>query len=151
PTINIKESERLPRQQSSSAGRLKAARTSAYRVSITLQGQAAICWVLPIYDELGLVAKLYLGPRQDGGIFTDEDMDLAHICGQRILDTLRGHEAMLAVSGLLRRRVVDVKLLDAQQRRILHDEILPQMHLALLKLEASRSLVKSEHEAAPIM
>lgn len=151
PTINSKESERLPRQQSSSAGRLKAARSNAYRVSITLQGQAAICWVLPIYDELGLVAKLYLGPRQDGGIFTDEDMDLAHICGQRILDTLRGHEAMLAVSGLLRRRVVDVKLLDAQQRRILHDEILPQMHLALLKLETSRSLVKSEQETAPIM
>ncbi len=99
-----------------------------------------ICWVLPIYDERGLVAALYLGPREDGGAFTDEDMDLAQACGQRILDTLGDHEAMQAVAGLLRRRIVDVKLLGAQQRRVLHDEILPQMHLALLRLETLRSL-----------
>ncbi len=110
------------------------------RMQITLQGQAMICWVLPIYDERGLVAALYLGPREDGGAFTDEDMDLAQACGQRILDTLGDHEAMQAVAGLLRRRIVDVKLLGAQQRRVLHDEILPQMHLALLRLETLRSV-----------
>ncbi|HYX49918.1 MAG TPA: ATP-binding protein, partial [Ktedonobacteraceae bacterium] len=98
-----------------------------------------ICWVLPIFDERGLVAALYLGPREDGGAFTEEDMDLAQACGQRILDTLGDHEAMQAVAGLLRRRTVDVKLLGAQQRRVLHDEILPQMHLALLRLETLRS------------
>jgi len=97
-----------------------------------------ICWVLPMHDERGPVATLYLGPRQDGGTFTDEDMDLAQACGQRILDTLGDHEAMQAVAGLLRRRIVDVKLLGAQQRRVLHDEILPQMHLALLRLETLR-------------
>jgi signal transduction histidine kinase len=110
------------------------------RVQISLHGQKKICWVLPIYDERGLVAALYLGPREDGGAFTDEDMNLAHACGQRILDTLGDHEAMQAVAGLLRRRIVDVKLLGAQQRRVLHDEILPQMHLALLRLETLRSL-----------
>ncbi len=110
------------------------------RVQIILHGQPMICWVLPIYDELGPVATLYLGPREDEGAFTDEDMNLAHACGQRILDTLGDHEAMQAVAGLLRRRIVDVKLLGAQQRRVLHDEILPQMHLALLRLESLRSL-----------
>jgi two-component sensor histidine kinase len=114
------------------------------RVQITLHGERMICWVLPIYDERGLVAALYLGPREDGGAFTDEDMNLAHACGQRILDTLGDHEAMQAVAGLLRRRVVDVKLLGAQQRRVLHDEILPQMHLALLRLETLRSLPDSK-------
>src|SRR5216683_2869698 len=109
------------------------------RVQITLHGQPMICWVLPIFDERGLVAALYLGPRDDGGAFTDEDMALAQACGQRILDTLGDHEAMQAVAGLLRRRIVDVKLLGAQQRRVLHDEILPQMHLALLRLETLRS------------
>ncbi|HEV2661294.1 MAG TPA: hypothetical protein VGU68_11875, partial [Ktedonobacteraceae bacterium] len=108
---------------------------NAYRISVSWQGLPIICWVLPIYDEFGLVARLYLGPRQDRAGFTDEDMDLAHACGQRILDTLRDHEAMLTVASLLKRRVVDVKLLGAQQRRVLHDEILPQMHLALLRLE----------------
>ena len=64
---------------------------------------------------------------------------IAQACGQRILDTLGDHEAMQAVAGILRRRTVDVKLLGAQQRRVLHDEILPQMHLALLRLETLRS------------
>src|SRR5205807_3362474 len=114
------------------------------RVQLTINGQPMICWVLPIYDELGLVAMLYLGPREDGGAFTDEDMNLAHACGQRILDALGDHEAMQAVAGLLRRRIVDVKLLGAQQRRILHDDILPQMHLALLRLEALRSSIDTD-------
>jgi two-component sensor histidine kinase len=98
---------------------------------------------VPIYNERGLAATLYLGPREDGSVFTDEDMNLAHACGQRILDTLGDHEAMQAVASLLRRRVVDVKLLGAQQRRVLHDEILPQMHLALLQLERLRSSPES--------
>jgi len=110
-----------------------------YRMRMTLQGTSVICWVLPLYDELGLVANLYLGPRKDGSVFTDEDMDLAQVCGQRILDTLRDHEAMLTVASLLRRRIVDVKLLGAQQRRVLHDEILPMLHLALLRMETLRA------------
>lgn len=114
------------------------------RARITLNGKRMICWILPIHDELGLVAMLYLGPREDGSVFTDEDMNLAHACGQRILDTLGDHEAMQAVAALLKRRIVDVKLLGAQQRRVLHDEILPQMHLALLRLETLRSLIPVE-------
>lgn len=117
------------------------------RIQVPVDGQAMICWMLPIYDERGPVAVLYLGPREDGGAFTDEDMNLAHACGQRILDTLGDHEAMQAVASLLRRRIVDVKLLGAQQRRILHDEILPQMHLALLRLETLRSLPAQRQSA----
>ncbi|HZS79311.1 MAG TPA: ATP-binding protein [Ktedonobacteraceae bacterium] len=118
------------------------------RIQVTLYGRPTICWLLPIYDERGLVATLYLGPREDGGAFTDEDMNLAHACGQRILDTLVDHEAMQAVAGLLRRRIIDVKLLGAQQRRILHDEILPQMHLALLRLETLRSLPEIQQQTS---
>jgi two-component sensor histidine kinase len=114
--------------------------TLARRIQIHVNDLPMVVWILPIYNERGLVATLYLGPREDGSAFTDEDMNLAHTCGQRILDTLGDHEAMQAVAGLLRRRVVDVKLLGAQQRRVLHDEILPQMHLALLQLERLRFL-----------
>jgi signal transduction histidine kinase len=129
----------IDRSMASIPGR-ESVSIQAHRLRMTVDGQMIICWVLPMYDERGLVATLYLGPRQDGGAFTDEDMDLAHACGQRILDTLGDHEAMQAVAGLLRHRIVDVKLLGAQQRRVLHDEILPQMHLALLRLETLHSL-----------
>lgn len=117
---------------------------SPARISVTMKGERMICWVLPVYDDLGLVAMLYLGPREDGAAFTGEDMELARACGRRILDTLSDHEAMQAVAGLLRRRIVSVKLLDAQHRRILHDDILPQMHLALLRMETLRSLENAQ-------
>jgi signal transduction histidine kinase len=121
----------------------------AHRVRMRLaSGEPMICWVMPLYDERGLVATLYLGPREDGGTFTKEDMNLAQACGQRILDTIGDHEAMQAMAGLLRRRIVDVKLLGAQQRRVLHDEILPQMHLALLHLETLRTLVAEAHDGS---
>jgi two-component sensor histidine kinase len=119
------------------------------RIQVYANEQPIIVWILPIYNERGLAATLYLGPREDGAVFTDEDMNLAHACGQRILDTLGDHEAMQAVANLLRRRVVDVKLLGAQQRRVLHDEILPQMHLALLQLERLRSLPESSEHTEP--
>ena len=118
----------------------------SYRLRMTLHGKAVICWVMPIYDDLGLVANLYLGPREDGGVLTDEDMELAQACGQRILDTLRDHEAMLTVASLLRRRVVDVKLMGAQTRRVLHDEILPMLHLALLRLETVRPAISPQSD-----
>src|SRR5207253_8987547 len=123
------------------AGKLEqgARGVNVHRVQMTLQGRPIICWVFPIYDERGLVATLYLGPRQDGGAFTHEDMDLAHACGQRILDTLGDHEAMQPVAALLRRRIVDVKLLGAQHRRILDDDSRPQRHLALFRFETLRA------------
>ena len=127
-------------------GAMAVTKHTPTRVRMTVQGQSLICWVLPIYDELGVVATFYLGPRHDESLFTEEDMDLAQACGQRILDTLRDHEAMQAVAGLLRRRIVDVKLLDAQHRRVLHDEILPRMHLALLRLETARYMLNNEEK-----
>ncbi len=138
-TPRYASSERRGPPPSQSANTLTTHVSFAKRIQIYIKEQPLIIWILPIYNERGLVATLYLGPREDGGVFTDEDMNLAHACGQRILDTLSDHEAMQAVADLLRRRVIDVKLLGAQQRRVLHDEILPQIHLALLQLEMLRA------------
>jgi two-component sensor histidine kinase len=140
PGILIPALKNRRKQERDAAWIMNGVSETPSRIQIPVNGVPMICWVLPIHDERGLVATLYLGPREDGGAFTDEDMNLAHACGQRILDTLGDHEAMQAVAGLLRRRIIDVKLLGAQQRRVLHDEILPQMHLALLRLETLRSL-----------
>lgn len=140
--------DRRKRDREAAAWTVNGVSEAPLRIQVPVDGVPMICWVLPIHDERGLVATLYLGPREDGGAFTDEDMNLAHACGQRILDTLGDHEAMQAVAGLLRRRIIDVKLLGAQQRRVLHDEILPQMHLALLSLETLRSLPGTKEKPA---
>lgn len=142
PLRNLGSDFRIPRLWQGEHEPARA-ETLARRVQIYPNGRPMLIWILPIYNERGLAATLYLGPREDRGAFTDEDMNLAHACGQRILDTLGDHEAMQAVASLLRRRIVDVKLLGAQQRRVLHDEILPQMHLALLQLEMLRSMAEN--------
>lgn len=148
-SANLTQLHTLKQLQGSAGEQGTTLNPAPRRARITLNGKRSICWILPIHDELGLVAMLYLGPREDGAVFTDEDMNLAHACGQRILDTLGDHEAMQAVAALLKRRIVDVKLLGAQQRRVLHDEILPQMHLALLRLETLRSLIPAEQTVPP--
>ncbi len=130
-------------------GKSSAQVNPARRIQVYVNELPMIIWILPIYNERGLIATLYLGPREDGGAFTEEDMNLAHACAQRILDTLGDHESMQAVAGLLRRRIVDVKLLGAQQRRVLHDEILPQMHQALLQLELVRPALEQANSQEP--
>ncbi len=41
---------------------------------------------------------------------------------------------------LLRQRIAQVQVLSGQHKRWLHDEVLPQIHLALLKIEALRNI-----------
>jgi signal transduction histidine kinase len=65
-----------------------------------------------------------------------------------LLDVLAGAEMSRMVMGLLRRRIAEVKVLGGQRRRILHDEVLPQLHTAILQLEglASGAEVPSQAE-----
>src|SRR5579859_4421777 len=96
-------------------------------------------WVLPISDERGVVARLTLGPRTDGAGYTSADLAVASACGQRILDAVGEFAAAQAVASLARRRGLEAELSAALPRRVLHDDVLPRLHLAMLRLEALRS------------
>ena len=98
-------------------------------------------WVLPISDERGVVARLTLGPRTDGAGYTSADLEVASACGQRILDAMGEFAAAQAVASLARRRGLEAELSAALPRRVLHDDVLPRLHLAMLRLEALRSRV----------
>lgn len=105
-------------------------------------------WVLPIADERGVVAKLALGPRGDGAGYTSADLEVARACGQRILDAVGEFAAAQAIASLARRRGLEAELSAALPRRVLHDEVLPRLHLAMLRLEAIRAHV--EARAVPV-
>ncbi|HEU5439644.1 MAG TPA: ATP-binding protein [Ktedonobacterales bacterium] len=122
-----------------SAGRLH--RTFAYSAPVSahhaeVQGRE---WSLPVMDEHGVVARLVLGPRVDGAGYTAADLEIARTCGQRILDAVGEYAATQAVASLARRRGLEAELSAALPRRVLHDEVLPRLHLAMLRLEALRS------------
>jgi hypothetical protein len=96
-------------------------------------------WALPVSDERGVVARLVLGPRVDGAGYTSGDLEVARACGQRILDAVGEFAAAQAIASLARRRGLEAELSAALPRRVLHDEVLPRLHLAMLRLEALRA------------
>ena len=100
-------------------------------------------WTLPVSDERGVVALLTLGPRLDGAGYTSADLEIARACGQRILDGVGGFATARAVASLARRRGLESELTAALPRRALHDDVLPRLHLAMLRLEALRARLRA--------
>jgi anti-sigma regulatory factor (Ser/Thr protein kinase) len=96
-------------------------------------------WILPVNDERGVVAQLELGPRLDGAGYTSADLEVARACGQRILDAVGEFAAAQVIASLARQRAVEAELSAALPRRVLHDEVLPRLHLAIMRLESLRT------------
>ena len=80
-----------------------------------------------------------LGPSADDGLYTQEAIEIARASGERIIDMRASAEITRSLIALQRQRLVESQLLDRQTRRVLHDEILPQLHAALLTLAGSES------------
>lgn len=131
-----------------SAGRLH--RTFAYSAPVSAHHAEVLGreWSLPVMDEHGVVARLVLGPRVDGAGYTAADLEIARTCGQRILDAVGEYAATQAIASLARRRGLEAELSAALPRRVLHDEVLPRLHLAMLRLEALRSRMALPARAA---
>jgi histidine kinase/DNA gyrase B/HSP90-like ATPase len=98
-------------------------------------------WILPVSDERGVVAQLELGPRLDGAGYTSTDLEIARACGQRILDAVGEFAAAQVIASLARQRGVESELSAALPRRVLHDEVLPRLHVAIMRLEALRARI----------
>jgi len=105
-------------------------------------------WMLPVMDERGVVARLVLGPRSDGAGYTSADLEVARACGQRILDAVGEFAATQAIVSLARRRGLETELSAALPRRVLHDDVLPRLHLAMLRVESVRARIHLPVSAA---
>jgi len=104
-------------------------------------------WALPLVDRRGAAGALVLGPRARGGDYTAEEMDVARAAGERILDVVAGEQVARLATDLLRQRITEAKVLGAQSKRMLHDEVLPQLHLALLHLATVGGVSDADSEA----
>ncbi len=97
-------------------------------------------WLHPLADSRGAIGRLILGPKINGSEYTQQELQVAAACAERILDALAGEQLARVAVSLLRQRIAQVQVMSTQHKRILHDEVLPQIHLALLKVEALRSV-----------
>lgn len=93
-------------------------------------------WAVPLWSERGLVGVLLLGEKRDGGLYTQEEMEIAQASGERLIDTQASVELARRLMALQRQRLAQTQILDRQTRRVLHDDILPSLHTAMLLLTA---------------
>jgi signal transduction histidine kinase len=93
-----------------------------------------LVWAVPLWSERGLIGVLLLGAKRDGGLTTREEIEIARASGERLIDTLATAQVSARLMALLRQRIAQVKVMEGQGRRVLHDQILPQLHTAILHL-----------------
>jgi signal transduction histidine kinase len=101
-----------------------------------------IRWAVPLRSERppaaggGLIGLLLLGDKVSGGLYTQEEIDIARAGGERLVDNLASAELARQLVALQRQRLAESLVLDQRTRRVIHDEVLPQLHAAMLRLDA---------------
>ncbi len=103
-------------------------------------------WAVPLWSERGLIGILLLGEKRDGSLYAQEEIEIARASGERLIDTQASAEMARRLMALQRQRLVESQLLDRRARRVLHDDVLPELHTTMLALggaEADRDDVIS--------
>lgn len=93
-------------------------------------------WAVPLWSERGLIGVLLLGEKVDGGLYTQEEIEIARASGERLVDTRASAEMAQRLMSLQRQRLAESQVLDRRARRLLHDEVLPRLHTAMLALSS---------------
>jgi signal transduction histidine kinase len=93
-----------------------------------------LTWAVSLWSERGLIGVLLLGAKRDGGLYTQEEIEIARASGERLIDTLATAQVSGRLMALLRQRIAQVRVMEGQGRRVLHDQILPRLHTAILHL-----------------
>jgi signal transduction histidine kinase len=94
-------------------------------------------WLVPLWSARGLIGILLLGPKRDGGLYAQEEIEIARTVGERLIDTRASAEMSRRLMALQRQRLVESQVVDRRTRRVLHDEVLPYLHAALLSLNTA--------------
>jgi signal transduction histidine kinase len=101
-------------------------------------------WAIPLRGQGGLTGVLLIGDKQDGGLYTQEEIEIAGSSGERLIDTLASIEVTRRLLALQRQRLAESRdygelsraVYDQRARRLLHDEVLPLLHTAMLDLSS---------------
>jgi len=96
-------------------------------------------WAIPLWNSRGCCGILFVGAKQDDGLYSQEEMEVARSAGERLMDLQISAEITRRLAALQRRQFVESQVLDRRTRRVLHDEVLPRLHAVLLDLSASES------------
>lgn len=96
-------------------------------------------WAVPLWSERGLIGVMLLGGKRDGGLYTQEEIEIARASGERMVDAQASAEMARRLMSLQRRRLAESLVLDRQARRVLHDDVLPLLHTAMIALSSPKT------------
>ncbi|NMB53270.1 MAG: hypothetical protein GYA15_01095 [Leptolinea sp.] len=89
-------------------------------------------WALPLISVRGLDGWFFIGERLDGSLYSMEEMEIARAAIERWMDNQAAAEITRRLLNLQQQKLAETRLLDQKARRILHDDVLPLLHTALL-------------------
>jgi signal transduction histidine kinase len=107
-------------------------------VALTGDRYGGAVWAVPLWSERGLIGVLLLGNKRDGGLYTQEEVEIARATGERLIDTRASAEMARRLMALQRQRLSESQVVDRRTRRVLHDDVLPQLHTMILEIGDSR-------------
>lgn len=92
---------------------------------------------VPLWSERGRIGVLLLGEKRDGGLYTQEEIEIARAVGERLVDTQASTELARRLMALQRQRLAETQVIDQRTRRVLHDDVLPRLHTTLLEISSN--------------
>ncbi|MBK8986796.1 MAG: hypothetical protein IPM39_12105 [Chloroflexi bacterium] len=95
-------------------------------------------WAVPLWSERGLIGVFLLGEKRGGGLYTQEEIEIARVSGERLIDTQASAEMARRLMLVQRERLAQTQIIDQQTRRVLHDDILPALQAAMIKMSSSQ-------------
>ncbi|MCA9916809.1 MAG: hypothetical protein KC445_02605 [Anaerolineales bacterium] len=97
----------------------------------------AAIWAVPLWSERGLSGVLLLGEKSDSGLYTQEEIEIARVISERLIDTHASAEMSRRLMEIQRQRLAQSQIIDQKTRRVLHDDILPDIQAALIALSGA--------------
>lgn len=91
-------------------------------------------WGVPLWSERGLIGVLLLAQREGGDLYAEEELEIGRAAGERLIDAAASMALSQRLVELQREQMTATQLMDQRTRRVLHDEVLPLIHTAMLSL-----------------
>ncbi len=118
-------------------------------LALNPQDYGGAVWAIPLWSARGLIGALLLGEKRDGSLYTQEEIEIARTTAERLVDTRASSELAQRLMQLQRQRLTENQVIDRRARRTLHDEVLPQIHTAMLLLGAEENKATALSASSP--
>lgn len=108
-------------------------------ISLQPQQYHGAVWAIPLWSERGLIGVLLVGEKHDGGLYTQEEIEIARATAERLIDTQGSAEMARRLMVLQRQRLSESQVVDQRTRRVLHDDVLPRLHTTMLMISSKNT------------